>query len=182
MTVTNERTMDFDDTPPELSRRQILVLASAAVASTVLPMPVIAQPVVIDEYESLPRMTGLTGILSYCRLNACHSDYWHGAKAYRETGNADDLREARYRCLFHVGGRVLAYAPQTVVDVQYQRLGRDLFAKALREYPELPWEEWHMTHYGMRNFRNWPRREWFSEDRESRLVLLAEGYVMRPLV
>lgn len=164
-----------DDERAAVSRRQVLVLSSAAVASTILPIPALALPEAIEEYEPLPWMPGRTGFLRSGRVSWCHNLYWHAAKAYRETGDASDLRHARYSCLHFIGG-ALSYPPRTVEDVRHQRLGWDLFAKALREYPEVPWEEWHMTHYGLQNFRSWPRREWFKENRESRLVLLAEGY------
>lgn len=164
-----------EDGQPGLSRRKMLTVSSAAVASALLPVPVMALTDTAEEYEPLPWLPGRTGYLKSGSIGQARFRYWSGAKAYRETGDTDWLQIGRNDCLRSVCG-ALSYPPKTEADIRHQQIGRALLARVIVEYPELPWERDYPTHYGYSSYLRWPRREWFREGHSSRPVLLAGGY------
>lgn len=151
-----------------VSRRRLLAAAGAAASLPFLPSLAMspaqarATGLTFDDIVHYPRMPWFKGVSKHLQvgdIGRAYARYQRGAKDYWENGDSSSLQTGRSHCLQFIGG-ALAAEPWTEVDVQYQQFGMSVLARVLREYPEVPWSPHYATHWGYRNYLNWPRPEW----------------------
>lgn len=111
----------------------------------------------------MPWFKGLSRHLQVGDIGRAYARYRSGAEAYWMTGEDWSLQTGRGHCLHFIGG-ALAAEPWTDVDMRYQQFGMTILTRVFREYPEVPWTPHYATHWGYRNYRNWPRPEWFRHE------------------
>lgn len=156
-----------------VSRRSVLTAASAAITLPFHPSVVTssaearAAGLTFDDVARFPPMPWFKGLSRHLQvgdIGRAYARYRAGAEAYWMTGEEWSLQTGRGHCLHFIGG-ALAAEPWTEVDIRYQQFGITILARALREYPEVPWTPQYATHWGYRNYLNWPRPEWSKRNR-----------------